>query len=310
MRERRRGGIVGPLILIAIGVIFLLQQLGLVASDIWLRLIGLWPLILIAVGVDLVMAAIAGRSWLGALASLVLVALVFGAGILLLARGSLPAVGGRAFSSESISQPAGGARSAQLDIEMGDGQLRLTSGLETASLVSGTVQVRSGSGRLTQDYRLDGDVARFTLQDKGDNWMTPGWGAQRLWDLQLSQGLPLRLVAKVGVGDLRLGGLGLNLSYLDAESGVGQVRVTLPGHGNYSATVHAGIGDVLVYVPSSLAARIHAHAGLGSAKVEGNYSKPGDEEWVSPGYDTATDRVDLTLDSGIGSVRVVQGSGV
>jgi hypothetical protein len=51
-RRRARNGIFWPLLLIAIGIAFLLSNLGLIESDIWSMIINLWPLLLIAGGLD------------------------------------------------------------------------------------------------------------------------------------------------------------------------------------------------------------------------------------------------------------------
>lgn len=309
MHERRRGGIVGPLILIVVGVIFLLQQMGLVAADIWLRLVGLWPLILIAIGIDLVLASLIGRSRIGAVLSLILIAIVFGAGLIWAVNGSAFGLGKGGLSRQSVNQPVAGAKSAVVSIALGDGELRLHSASEPGELLSGSIELRGGRGRLTQSFQEDGGVAHLTLQEQGSTWVMSGWEPRRLWDLGLSPDLALELSAKVGAGNLSLDASGLQVRAVEVDCGVGQVRITLPGRGDYSARVHAGVGDVWVYVPEGLAARIHAHAGLGSASVAGAYSKRSDGEWLSPGYDTAANRVELTVDSGIGSVRVLPGKG-
>jgi hypothetical protein len=49
---RHRPSFVWPIILIAVGVVFLLSNLGLVDKDIWQNFWKLWPLIFIAIGLD------------------------------------------------------------------------------------------------------------------------------------------------------------------------------------------------------------------------------------------------------------------
>jgi LiaI-LiaF-like transmembrane region/Cell wall-active antibiotics response LiaF, C-terminal len=51
-RRRRRGGIFFPLLLVAIGVIILLINLGVVTGDIWNMILQLWPILLIVIGLD------------------------------------------------------------------------------------------------------------------------------------------------------------------------------------------------------------------------------------------------------------------
>ena len=51
--EFRRGGLVGPIILIGLGVVFLLNNLGFLEWSVWDVLLRTWPLLLIAWGIDL-----------------------------------------------------------------------------------------------------------------------------------------------------------------------------------------------------------------------------------------------------------------
>jgi hypothetical protein len=62
LEERRhRRGFVGPLILIALGLVFLLDNLGLLGRDVWHLLGQFWPLVLIAVGLEQLIGHV-GRS--------------------------------------------------------------------------------------------------------------------------------------------------------------------------------------------------------------------------------------------------------
>jgi hypothetical protein len=49
---RYRGSLVWPIILIALGIIFLLNNLGMMTGDIWDTILRLWPVLLIAIGID------------------------------------------------------------------------------------------------------------------------------------------------------------------------------------------------------------------------------------------------------------------
>src|SRR5438105_848230 len=53
---RRRGaGVVLPVLLIGLGVIFLLQNLGVLNREAWRSLFQLWPLLLVVIGLDLML---------------------------------------------------------------------------------------------------------------------------------------------------------------------------------------------------------------------------------------------------------------
>ena len=55
MTERRRQGVpIVALLLIAAGVTLLLQNLGIVRWELWLEIWRFWPVLVIAIGVDLI----------------------------------------------------------------------------------------------------------------------------------------------------------------------------------------------------------------------------------------------------------------
>jgi predicted membrane protein len=79
---------------------------------------------------------------------------------------------------------------------------------------------------------------------------------------------------------------------------VGQVR----------ARINGGVGETIVIIPAGMAARIEATTGLGQVQVIGNYQREGKIS-TTAGYDSATNRVDLVVSGGIGSITVRQESG-
>ena len=51
---RRRRSLVWPLVLISIGILFLLNNLGLVSWNLWSLLWRMWPVLVVAIGLDLI----------------------------------------------------------------------------------------------------------------------------------------------------------------------------------------------------------------------------------------------------------------
>jgi hypothetical protein len=51
--HRHRRSLVGPVILIGLGMIFLMDNLGLLDRTVWALLGTVWPLLLVAIGLDL-----------------------------------------------------------------------------------------------------------------------------------------------------------------------------------------------------------------------------------------------------------------
>ncbi len=295
-KREHRGSIIGPVILIGVGLVFLLNNLGLLSWSVWDTILSLWPVLLIAAGLDIL---IGRRSCLGSLLVLILVLALIAGGVWLALS---PAVGGQELPSETIGQPLPAARLADVTINPGLGRLRLSALTETGKLAAGTVSLERGE-QTTSDLRISGDTAYYTLKSQG--WRSfGGWfGANRTWDLQLTGELPLRLKTSNGMGESDLDLARLNLASLDVSTGMGKTTVTLPGRGQFQAKVSAGMGEVIVNIPAGMAARIHARTGLGVSRVFGQQGF-GNVSMTTPGYETAESRVELEVSCGMGSVVI------
>ncbi len=303
-RRERRVGLVGPIILIGLGLVLLLNNLGMVNWSVWDIIVQFWPILLIAIGLDIL---IGRRSGLGSLLTLVVLLAVAGAALWLYTSQVAPAP---ALTTESIDQSREGATLADVAISFGAGTLRLGVLPEGSSLIAGTVALGKGE-RLVRDFHKNGDTAVLALRSEGFTLFPFVYRPNAdtlLWDLRLNPDVPLRLTVSTGVGESTLDMERLKLTELDLHAGVGNVTLTLPARGQMQASINGGVGQVNVRIPAGMAARVHATAGLGNSQVSGNYQRQ-DGAYVSPGYDTAENRVDLEVKGGIGKITVQQYQG-
>jgi hypothetical protein len=298
-----RGGLIGPAILIMLGIVFLLNNLGYLGWGIWETLVRLWPVLLIAMGLDLL---IGRRSFLGSALVVLLVLVALGAAIWWTGYW-MPA--GMAITSETISQPLGTARRADIVIAMGAGRLNLGSLAESDNLIEGTI-ARSSGEQVLQDFSMNGDSATFKLHSQGI-WAFPfrqQRGERVEWNLLANRDIPLHLRVDTGAGQATLDLARLQIADLDIIIGVGQTTLTLPQQGHVRARINGGVGETVVIIPAGMAARIEATTGLGQVHVIGSYQREGTIS-ISPGYGNAANRVDLVVSGGVGSITVRQESG-
>jgi hypothetical protein len=75
---KSRNSLFGPVLLIGLGILFLFSNLGVLDLDFWSILFRFWPVLLIAVGLDILLGR---RSGVGALLALLLLALVILGGL-------------------------------------------------------------------------------------------------------------------------------------------------------------------------------------------------------------------------------------
>lgn len=301
-KKTHREGLVWPVMLIGAGIVFLLNNLGLLSWSIWGTLWRLWPVLLIAAGLDILVGR---RSlWASLAVALLLVAVLVGAVVLGLPAGS----GDDAFAverTETINEPLQGAERADVEIDFGVGTLRLAALPEgNDALLKGTADL-SPNEQLAIDHSGSSGVGHLTLRSQSDFPATnfSSTRSQKTWDLELNRDIPIRLTVNAGVGTATLDLVRLNLSELRLEGGVGTATVSLPSHGRYDVSVDGGVGEITLIMPQDLAARIRVDGGLGGVTVDGDFDRD-DDEYTSPGYSAAQDRVDMRISGGVGRIRV------
>lgn len=300
MRYRERGSLIGPLLLIGIGLYFLLSNLGFITWGFWEMIGRLWPIILIAFGLDLLVGR---RSLLGSMLVLLITLSLLAGGLYWLGW-----IGGsQGVVTESVTQSLAGAREAEVTIHFGVGALRLDAlPAESPTLVEGEINQAGRGERIEEQFDLRNGVAHYQLRSYGPPRTLPFFNASArdwVWNLYLNRDVPLHLTIHTGVGDSDLDLSGLHLSELTVKTGVGKTTVTLPGHNRYAATIEGGVGELVVLLPEGAAARINVETGLGNVSVLGNFTQEGNV-YQTAGYDEAADRLDLHLKAGIGQVTV------
>jgi hypothetical protein len=297
-RRPRRIDILGPVLLIAIGVILLLNTLGVLEWAVWWRLIRLWPVLLIAAGLDLLLGR---RSAWGSLLAAVLVLAVIGGAVWLSVDGSLEAQG---LETRQVRQALDGATQAEVLIDPGVGVLRLEALPEAADLIQGTIRLTADE-EIAEEATTSGQRIRYELDSLKESWTVPlgGWNSQRIWDLGLTPGATLDLEAHLGAGEAVLDLSGLDLSDLQVNVGVGRVEITLPAEGQFEALVEEGVGQLVILVPRGMELHIEGDLGLVVRDVPAGYEQ-GDDTITSPGYAAAANRVEITVDQGIGQLEI------
>jgi hypothetical protein len=295
-----RGGLVGPVLLIAIGVFFLLSNLGLITWDFWEAVGRLWPIVLIALGLDLLVGR---RSLLGSALVVLVTIVMLGAGLFWLNLG-----GGRGeIVTGEVSQALDSATSAEVAIIFDVGRLQLDAlPADSPFLVTGNLTYdERRADQVRQSYDKQGNVARYEIAAHGSSGNIPfgSRGEHNRWDLMLNRDVLMDLTIRTGVGTSELDLSLLNLSDLSINTGVGQTTIIMPGQGQVNGVINGGVGELIIQIPDGIAARIDVKTGLGSSQVTGDFEQNG-SVYTSPGYETAVDRLDLELRAGIGQVTV------
>jgi len=298
-QKRRRVSLVGPAILIGLGIVILLNNMGVLAWSVWDVIFRLWPVLLIAAGLEIILNRFS--VW-GSLLALVLTVAIL-AGTLWLMGPDIRT--GQIVATEEVRQALGEASRAEVVIEPGVGSLHIEALLESANLVEGMVGAGRGQ-RVKRHFAVAGKTATFTLQTEGATGGPFFWrGDQSGWELGLAPEVPLELKVDLGAGRADIDLTGLTVDDLEVSMGIGQTIVTLPEEGRFHAKIEGAIGETVVAIPAGMAARIRVDTGLAVSDLPNSYQQRGDV-YTSPGYASADDRVDLEVDQAIGKVTIRQ----
>ncbi|HOG47632.1 MAG TPA: toast rack family protein [Anaerolineae bacterium] len=305
----RRPGLVGPAILILIGGVLLLGNLGMLRFD-WWQLWRLWPVVLILLGLDI----LARHSrWGSALLAVVLVALLGGL-FYMLATGPGPAR--PLFESMAnvtrvaceVNEDLAGAKQVDVSIRMGLGSLRIKALDDSPRLMEGALSYPQGWQAPRVSYSVTGDRGVLSLESRGTHGLVLPFGRVadgESWTVDLSREVPLDIDVEAGASSSVLDLSRLRLGELRVKGGVGRMEILFPSEGRQmTARIDGGVGEIVARIPEGVAARVTVRGGLGSTSFSSRFTSLGGQTYETPGYASAANRLDLYVEGGVGSLHV------
>jgi len=292
----RNRGLLFPLVLIAIGIIVLLANTGVLSPQALERLGDLWPLLLVILGLQLILNHTLPRQQatligLGATAIIVVAAVAYAA--------LAPATpfGIQRFDS---SEQLGGLSEATLDINYGAASIDIRAGSIDNSLYQAHVDYPGGENPPT--ISLDRETG--TLQIRESSSFSPFHlfgGQRRHVQLTLTDQVPWSIQIGGGAANLHLDLRHAQLSKLEISGGANQLDAQLPTpKGTLLISVSGGANNVMMVAPAHTQWRVAVSGGVSAVTINGSSSGNlgGDFQQQSQGYGSATDRFDIEISGG------------
>ncbi len=310
--ERRPPSFFWPLLFIGAGVILLLANMGYVPWQSWDILWRLWPLLLVALGIDLM---IGRRSMRGAvLSALLILLLIAGAAIVIFFAQNIPpmvaANGSPELRTEHVQYPLAGVERASVTIDWDSGANTLSALGDSANLIEGDITHR---GRLIFNTATHGSQADVRLSSQfAGFWFGPfdfERGGPERWSVKLSPKVPLDLRLDSGSGRCDFDLSGLRLDALNLDSGSGAITLSLPPGRSFTADINSGSGSIAITLPQDAGARVELNSGSGSFRPDERFVRLGgshgrDGTWQTDNYGKVDYSITLRIDQGSGSLTV------
>ncbi len=317
---RHRSGVVGAVVLIGIGAIFLLNNFGYLGWDSWQIIWRLWPLILVLWGLQVVF----GKSRLANLAVGLVGLVIFGLLLLyILAVSSGPLqnwatniIPGWETNLKPLHSPATQSKSETIKEadfkDVHSRQLKVELGVDRI-----IVNDDNSTNYLSYDAHFQGDAPSLTnrlvdntlfmeLKTLERRMMFGFWGERKMTATVGRPDLPTALAVSVGTGQADISLDQLLLSSLSVQVGTGSTDLTLTGSAVPStATITSGTGSVRINLPSDTGVKVTYSVGLGLLKF-GDGTLRGNGTTTSENYESAKQKIELVLSVGTGSISVNQ----
>jgi hypothetical protein len=297
----RRGGLVLPAILVAVGVVALLVNAGLISSASLEKLANLWPLILIVLGIELVLRGLTDPVTAGRLGIVVVILACAGALTYTTLAPARPA-GER---TADFSAPMDGREEATLALEMGAADVRVTTAQDNSSQGPPLYQAHvsyTGNQRATATFDQHTGTVTVALRQTGVRF---GGGHRRI-DVELNPAVRWTVRVSGGASREQLDFSGGRLAAVEVSGGANSCDLVLPSpQGTVTLAVSGGANSVAVHRPSRAAIRADVTGGASSLLADGHSSSGfGDLSWQSNNYDGASSRYRLMVSGGANRVVV------
>lgn len=262
----RRSSLFWGGLIVVLGSLLLIDELGWLPFSVWSIIL---PVFFIALGVWIIAGSWFGRNELAV---------------------------------EQVNVALQSASQADLRLRHAAGRLSISSGAAPGVLVEGAC---AGGAVITTRQAGDRLEVQMKVPDQSGRWMFWNMNSGLNWDLKLAEGIPLTLRLDTGAAEGRLDLSRLQLSDFRIHTGASSTSVTLPAQAGYTrAEFHAGAASLDLTIPSGVAARIRATGGLANISVNRQRFPRQAGAYVSPDYETAANKIDLQVQTGVGSVSI------
>ena len=280
-----------PVLLIGVGMLLLLSNLGIVGRISFISVLRLWPLILVAVGLQILFGR--DNPWMSNLIAVgvVLCAIAFLAFAPTVSW--LPQGRGGALITEQFEVPDGNTDSARVTIDSNSERVEIFALHDSENMFEAEV-THGGRVEFNHSGGQNKVINLIMHEDRFfdfDSWFDPN---AAMSSVGISPFVDLDLMVDHGSGSAMLDLAELQLSSLEVDSGSGPLTVVLP-EGVYPALLDCGSGSLTVDMDNY--AELDMRASVGSGRMMINLGH-GVEGYLD--LDSGSGNITITVPEGVG----------
>ena len=293
----RRDGWIGPLVLLGFGTILLLGNLHYLEFSGFTLLLKLWPIILVAIGLDVILGH-RGSIWNNLFR--VLLGLLLVGGIVWLA--ALSPFFSMGMRSVPFEQSLDNAKAADLRFAEAVGEMYLRGGADEDLLVSGSAGMPKEMDLSPKYTAPQNGRSSLTLEGNGVV-IVPISSATSPWNFEMNSEIPIDLKAELGIGEMEVDLSKTQVTEVETEMGIGQTVLTLPSGVDMDVVASGAIGELVIRIPRGAEVSIKTDQGIVGLDYPETYEK--DHDIIrSTQADKDANEISIDVDLAIGSIRI------
>jgi hypothetical protein len=202
-------------------------------------------------------------------------------------------------AEETFSIPLSAAKSAKFTFSHGAGQIEISGGAP-----AGQALVGSSATGMNHRSHMNGDRLEAKVE-AGPSFIPFLGPAQGVWRFRLTEEVPITLVVEAGASSVNIDLENVLATRVELSTGASSSNIVMPARGASLLEVEAGAASVSIRVPEGTAARVRMKEGMSSLHVDTKrFPRLDSGLYQSSHYDTAVDRAEINIESGLGSVTV------
>jgi len=289
---------VTPIILITLGVIFLLNNFGLLPWDIWNNLWKFWPVILILIGIEVLIGYSISIRTLFILVILIFLIPLFIA-VNPFTKNPL------ATDDLTLAESSGNLTRAKIIIDLPATNINLKAQENTSfNIFEGKISYSKAAEKPKITKEENFNRAIFTINQNTQKTALPFISSlKNNVDIKLTKQIPLEIIFKTGASQGTIDLNNLRVDYLEIDSKASSLKLIFGNQYSCRAVLKTGASSIEVVVPKEIAAKIKVDSKIKNLSIDSRFKKEG-SEYKTTDFDKAFTKLEIEISALAGTITI------
>jgi len=297
--SRIRNGV----ILLSVGLVLLLNNLEYVDWSVWLSILSLWPVLLIAIGIEKIFAK-TNLSFLTILSPILLFLTILGPAYFYFNQKEEPNYQGKTFHWEKEMNLTFKKGYASLDFKAG----KLMTSATQDDLVFADLDYWRKEPFCLYNYSEADSIIRLDIKDVDHfwrGWFKTGFKSRHTWNILFLEKIPWELEIENAAMSGELDFSKLILDKLTIDSDASKLKIKFGDRSlSLKARIDSDASKVELLIPKGVGLQIENRASLSSTDFENiSINHEGERYWTS-NYSSAPSKIEISLRGSISKLEI------